>query len=124
VLSGEYGILDSFIDGKAAIGVGGYLAYAGEKLKGFDMKVSHFILAARGLFHYQFVDRLDTYAGLALGYESVSVSNGGGYNYGDSSGVFPSLFLGARYYFNDRLAAFGELGYGVAPLELGIALKF
>jgi hypothetical protein len=127
-LSAEYGILDSFIRGKAAIGVGGYLAYTAEKSKiGSTLSRSHVIIGARGVFHYEFVYRLDTYAGLSATYNIVTSSHAGSgttTSHGSSSGLFPTLFVGARYYFAPRFAAFAELGYGIAPLEIGVAFKF
>jgi hypothetical protein len=32
--------------------------------------------------------------------------------------------LGARYYFNPSVAVFGEVGYGIGYLTLGVAKKF
>jgi len=118
----EYGIVDLF-DGKGAVGVGGYLAYTSFGYKGdFNWTISDLIIGPRGLFHYQFVDKLDTYAGLMLGYDIVS------YGQKDSnlsgSGFISSWFVGARYYFANNIAVYGELGYGIAPLELGISYKF
>ncbi|MDR2415019.1 MAG: hypothetical protein LBD64_08565 [Odoribacteraceae bacterium] len=125
VLSGEYGILDSFIRGKAAIGVGGYFAYAMDKIKNDGPSRSHVILGARGIFHYEFVYRLDTYAGLSLTYENLSVSNNSTSTYDSHSlRLFPTIFIGARYYFSNRFAAFAEVGYGISPLEIGVAIKF
>ncbi|MDR2056984.1 MAG: hypothetical protein LBP83_01645, partial [Dysgonamonadaceae bacterium] len=78
-LSAELGVKDGLLNGKSSIGVGGYLAYTSNKWEisnqvlgtyGFDY--SYFIIGARGLFHYQFVDKLDTYAGLMLGYNVAS----------------------------------------------------
>ena len=118
----EYGALDLF-NSRAAIGLGGYLAYTSAGYKG-DGKwnVSDLIIGPRGFFHYQFVEKLDTYAGLMFGYEIVS------YSHTDSnlsgSSFITSLFVGARYYFAKNIAVYGELGYGVAPLEVGIAFKF
>jgi hypothetical protein len=121
LISGEYGILDSFIKGKAAIGVGGYLAYTANKWKNANSsRQSFFIIGARGVFHYQFVERLDTYAGLMFGYQGVSAKN---IPNGTSSGFCPASFIGARYYFSDRFAAFSELGFGIAALQLGVAIK-
>ena len=115
VIAGDYGILASFIKGKPAIGVGRYLAYAARRY------YNYFILGARGVFHYQFVDKLDTYAGIATGYEHYAVSRGAN----DSMATINfSSFIGARYYFSDSFSAFAELGYGIALLELGVAFKF
>ena len=124
----EYCIVDNMIDGNAAIGVGGYLGYAADKLNVFPnvVKRSHTVFGAKGYFHYQFFENLDTYGGLMLGYHSLNITTTpSNYTYhGNSSGTTASLFLGARYFFNDNLGAFIELGYGVTAIELGVALKF
>ncbi|GHT09523.1 hypothetical protein FACS189426_08220 [Bacteroidia bacterium] len=119
----EYGLFDNLFDEHSAIGVGGYIAYTSWESKGQnDWTVSDFILGARGAFHYQFVDKLDTYAGVMFGYDVVSYSEA--HQDIAGSGVASSFFTGARYYFTDNLAAFGELGYGVAALQLGVSFKF
>jgi hypothetical protein len=127
----EYGIVDGLINGKAAIGVGGYLGYTANKWEYansvYGWEYSHFLIGARGLFHYQFVNNLDTYAGLFLGYDitsSKSYGNHGGTGSADGSNFVFSPYIGARYYFTDNFAAFAELGYGISILELGVSLKF
>ncbi|MDR3287772.1 MAG: hypothetical protein LBT27_10075 [Prevotellaceae bacterium] len=129
----EYGIKDNLFDEKSSLGVGGYLAYASNKYTYLDnttfggWKYSHFVLGARGLLHYQFVDKLDTYAGLMLGYDVVSSSAYGNLPSKTSatgSGFGFSLFVGGRYYFTENIAAFAEIGYGIAALQLGVAFKF
>ena len=121
----EYCVVDNLIDGNAAIGVGAYLGYAADRWKAYDIKRSHTIFGAKGYFHYNFAQDLDTYAGLMLGYNVINHTSSSGHPYtGDASGVTYSLFLGARYYFADNIGAFIELGYGVAALELGVAFRF
>lgn len=45
-------------------------------------------------------------------------------NYSSSvSGFTGSWFLGGRYYFTDNFAGLLELGYGIAYLNIGVALK-
>ena len=128
----EVVIKDDLFDGKGAIGVGGYLGYAAYKWKysGYDYgwKYSNIIIGPRGYLHYNLLDKLDTYAGLMLGYNIVSSSSYGSYSYGgnysaSSSGVIFSGFLGARYFFNDKWAGMLELGSGISYLNLGVALK-
>lgn len=114
-------IKDNLFNEKSALGVGAYAAYAGQKSG--DYKFSYIILGARGAVHYQFVDKLDTYAGLMLGYNIASVSGGTGDL--DADGGFSySLYAGARYSFSEKFAAFAEVGYGIAAIELGISFKF
>ena len=128
----EVVIKDGLFDGKGALGVGGYLGYAAYKWKysGFDYgwKYSNIIIGPRGYLHYNLVEKLDTYAGLMIGYNIVSSSSYGSYTYGgnysaSASGVIFSGFVGARYFFNDNLAGMLELGSGITYLNLGVALK-
>lgn len=125
----EVGVADEIAE-KGAIGVGGYLGFSSYKYNygGSGWKTSNIILGARGNFHYPFVDKLDTYAGLMMGYSILTNSYFGSYSEEDysgaSSGLQWSLFIGARYYFKENIAAMAELGYGVSVLNIGIAFKF
>ena len=63
-----------------------------------------------------------------IGYNIVSSKSYGSYTYGgnysaSASGIIFSGFIGARYFFNDNVAAMVELGSGIAYLNLGVALK-
>ena len=117
-------VKDNLFNEKSSLGIGGMLGYTSAKWSDY-WKVSHTTIGARGALHYAFVDKLDTYTGLMLGYNIVKwkyynwESGGTG-----SSGLAYSWFLGARYYFTDNLAAFAELGYGVAIFNIGVAFKF
>ena len=118
----EYGVLD-FLDDRAGIGLGGYLAYTSSGYKGVEKwSITDLIIGARALFHYQFVEKLDTYLGFMLGYDIVS------YGQKDEnlsgSKFISTQFIGARYYIANNISFFGELGYGVAPLEIGLSFKF
>lgn len=134
-VSFEQGIMDGLLDGKGSIGVGGYLGYTANKWETavggdtYGYKYSYMMLGARGAFHYQFVEKLDTYAGLMLGYNIVGSkyfgSDLGSYTpeASSASGIGYSAFVGARYHFNDKFAAYGEIGYGISALELGISIR-
>lgn len=91
---------------------------------------NNLILGVRGALHYQFVNRLDTYLGLFLGYNITMTNDYGSF----PSGLRPSapavggfefaFYVGARYYLTQRFAVFGEVGYGLATVNLGLAYKF
>lgn len=130
----EVGVKDDVLD-IGSIGIGGYIGYAAWKWEyagwgdTWGWKYSDLIIGARGNFHYPFVEKLDTYAGLLVGAEIVSSKEIGTidplYNYdATSGGLIYSIFLGGRYYFTDNFAAMAELGYGISYLNLGVALKF
>jgi hypothetical protein len=126
----EHCIIDNLFDEKSSLGVGGLLAYTQAKYNdsGWGWKTSNIVIGARGALHYALVDKLDTYVGMMLGYNIYSFKyTGTGYydNYGHgNSGLAFSIFAGARYYFTDAIAAFAELGYGYAILNLGVSFKF
>lgn len=128
----EYGIVDNLLNGKASIGIGGYIAYTANKheyLSDYYTKYSYFILGPRGAFHYSPLPKLDTYGGVMFGYNMVSSSTHGSY-LGESSHkvngseIGYSVFIGARYRFAGNLAVFGEMGYGIAPIEMGLSFSF
>lgn len=126
----EIVIKDDLFDGKGALGAGGYLGYAAYKWKysGWEWKYSNIIIGPRGYLHYNLLEKLDTYAGVTLGYNIVSAKESGnsipGYNYNStSSGFIFSGFIGGRYFFNEKWAAMAELGSGIAYLNLGVAVK-
>ena len=119
------------------IGVGGFVGYKsivnkftynGDILKD---KWNILIIGARGTFHYDLfeVPNLDTYAGTMIAFHVVNKKE----DYpttlfvsttSHTSAVYASIFAGAKYYFTPHVAAFGELGYGVSWLTLGVAFKF
>lgn len=131
-VSGEVGVVDNLINGNnGSIGVGGYLGYTAAKYTyptfNYGWKYNSVIIGARGTFHYQFARNLDTYAGAMLGYNIVSAKTTGDWGTvtGTASGSEFSftLFVGARYYFTEGFGVFGELGYGVATFNVGVAFR-
>ncbi|MDR7129707.1 hypothetical protein J2X69_002052 [Algoriphagus sp. 4150] len=130
----EQGVWD--IGGPGVISLGGYIGYKAFKYDyssssySYEQKWDYILLGVRSAYHWNGhnVDKLDLYGGLMLGYYllnySYSDSNGsstGGDSYSNTGGL--SLYLGSRYYFTGNLAAFAEAGYGVAYLNIGVALK-
>lgn len=125
----EVGVIDELFDENSSLGVGGYVGYTSATYtygSGYGWKYSDIIIGARGSVHYQLVDNLDSYAGVMLGYDIVSaktfgttVFDGGA----TASGVDFALYVGGRYYFTEKIAALLELGYGIAYLNLGVAIK-
>ncbi|MDR1005561.1 MAG: hypothetical protein LBL74_01680 [Bacteroidales bacterium] len=71
------------------------------------------LVGGRVSLHYQFVDKLDTYFGLTLGY-LVTGETGFGW----------AACLGARYYFWDNIGLFAEIGGGWSILTVGASFKF
>jgi len=133
LVSGEYAITD-------AISVGPYLGYTSRTFTEYTWKERYTFIdfGARGSYHFMKhlnldIDKLDLYGGLFVGYLAANyklVNAPVGYNaYYYNTGTYGSvarvgIYAGARYYFTDMFAAYAELGYGIAPLSLGVTLKF
>ncbi len=128
----EYGVTEL---GPGILGIGGYLGFSSYKWDDtfggstYGWKYSSTIIGARGNYHYNFAEKLDTYAGLMLGFNVINSKATGdwpsGYDFTANSSAFIwSLYIGGRYYFSDSFAAMLELGYGIAWLNIGVAFKF
>jgi hypothetical protein len=121
----EYGVKEGV--GPGVIGVGGLLGHTSANYSGwgFNWKINYTVLGVRGVYHLvDIADKLDPYGGVMLGYKIVSTSgNYGGATVAGSEATM-GIFVGARYYLTDKFAVMGELGYGFAILNLGVAIKF
>jgi hypothetical protein len=133
-LSLEKGIKD--LENIGPLSIGGIVGYKHASYSGYiggDFGWNDIIIAARGAIHYDLfkVDKLDTYGGVALGvrlesYDYYIYNLSGNYEKAHTNythGLF-AIYVGGRYYFSDKFAAFGELGYGLGYLTLGISYKF
>lgn len=106
----DYGVVNGFINGNAAVSVGGEVGLF--MYDNVDGGIGlHLSAAARGNFHYEFVENLDTYLGLNLGILGKDFAIGG--------------HLGARYYFGGNWGINLELGGGTTlGGSLGVSYKF
>jgi len=128
----EHCIIDHILN-VASIGVGGYLAYTshrwGDYLGGTDYSwhVNDLVIAARGAFHYQLVSKLDTYAGIMLGFDiqsnNYSSDIPGATNDSRGSGPVAAIFVGGRYYLTDKFAGNAEMSTGISILTIGVSYK-
>jgi len=86
-------------------------------------------IGVRGMYHFNFLEALDTYAGLTVGYviQSAKVKTSGapGNHSARAAGNFVlwGLNIGGRYYFNELIGAYVELGYNSLQF-LGIGATF
>ena len=135
-LSYERGIWEA---GPGVISLGGYLGFKTFKYGYSDAgyvyseKWTYSIFGVRGAYHFTGlnVENLDLYAGIMIAYDNLNFSysdnagfSGGGNIGSYNSGLGVSVFAGARYYFAGNLGVFGELGYGVDILGIGLSYKF
>ncbi len=131
-ISFDYGFKDDI--GPGVLGIGGFLGFATSKYKytypggDYGWKYSNILVGARGTYHMEFIDKLDTYAGIILGIRYTSAKEYGDW-YGTSltsnAGVYPEFgfFVGGKYFLNDNLALFGELGYSIAYITVGATFR-
>jgi hypothetical protein len=127
-ISGDMGLVDTW--GPGVFGVGAMFGISTSKNDVYSYytdKYTDIIFAPRATYHYQFVKKLDTYGGVAIG---IRIQRG---KYNDFYGVeytdnhvygLGSIFVGARYYFTEKFAAMAELGFGTAIFNIGVSMKF
>ncbi len=124
----EYGMADHILE-KGVVGVGPYAGYSTFKYvyAGDGWDYSSLLVGIKGNFHYPLFEDLDTYTGLILGYNKISHKEIGEVEDKDSymrSKIAWSWFIGARFYLTETIAVMGELGYGIAYINLGLAVRF
>ncbi len=140
-VSVEHGIIDNI--GPGVISVGGIAAFRRASYTyndsfsnyGYKWSATDLFFGVRGIYHYNPSGnpKLDTYGGLTLG---VRIWNNS-YKYDDGydevlrysgsnsyANAFSGLFVGARYNFTDNIGAFGEFGYDIALIKIGLSAKF
>jgi len=134
-LSLEKGIKD--IENIGPLSIGGIVGFKHASYawtSSYDWSWNDIIIAARGAIHYDLLknEKIDTYGGVAVGvrlqsYSYYTVNLTPPYDYvkahnNYTHGLF-AFYVGGRYYFTDKLAAFGEVGYGLGYLTLGLSFK-
>lgn len=129
----EFGVADGLLNDRASIGVGGAIGncFHSYAYWGVGYLQDRIGLTAIGSFHYQFIDKLDTYVqvGLGAGYSFYSWNDGylNEYSAAYSNNVFFDFTssLGARYYFTPSFAVNGEVGYTAGSYFMaGVSYKF
>ena len=96
---------------------------------------NNFMIAARAAYHWDVLNfkKADIYAGALIGvriqtynYETNDpnpFANSYRLNQGSAYPSF-SVFAGARWYFANKIAVFGEFGYGISYVTGGLSFKF
>lgn len=136
-LAYEYGVADRLINGNnGSIGLGAEMGFYSHGIHkhgwGARVGVRNVVIGARSSFHYQFIPKLDTYAGLFLGvrmrrmYGRSYDDDDYYYDYGTytSSELGWNAHLGIRYYLSPSFALNLELGYGYSVLDFGVTFRF
>ncbi|RTQ49559.1 hypothetical protein EJV47_12095 [Hymenobacter gummosus] len=133
-LSVERGSIEGV--GPGIIGIGGLVGYKGYSYKygnGYKSTWNNILVSVRGTYHYNILEnpKLDTYAGLSLGvrmqnWKDTYYDNTPGLSgYKSSSAYLTSgIFIGARYMLTDNFGGFGEVGYDMSYLKIGLTARF
>ncbi len=126
LVSGEWAVND-------VITVGPYLGYTSYSYNwgfGGRWRYTFIDIGVRGSYHFSELfeirnEKVDVYGGAFLGFliSSYSGDDFNGYNDPYSGGLRLGIHAGARYFFSEKVAGYGELGYGIAPLSLGLTFK-
>lgn len=130
----EYGIVEIPM-GSELTGVVSAGAYLGWSMSKYNNNWSDddyylttdFILAVRGNYHFIFHDKLDPYAGIALGVDIQSQKWKGdaadpNVNYAETT-PFGGAYAGARWYFSDNFSAYAEVGWLISVFNVGVSFK-
>ncbi len=142
-LSAEYGIIGDMINGKGSIGVGAELGaghshasnkYTESSVEWKEKWNNNIVrIATRGVFHYQFIPQLDTYAGMTFGlcdivtnhYKLIAADDVQEKSKGTHADFCYGLFAGVRYMFTKNLGLNSELRWdGFSIFSIGLAFKF
>lgn len=125
-VNGEYAFTDE-------ISGGGYFAYTRWDYGwvGYDAHYNFIDFGVRASYHFAKLlkvpnKKFDPYAGAQLGFNTSSYSYDGPGGYTDSydGGVRAGLYAGARWFFNEKIGVFGEVGFALCPISAGATFKF
>lgn len=112
----EYGLSKLFVD-ECTLGGGIFGGYHKRKLGNETENI--YIVGVRLNVHYQFVDRLDTYAGFAPNFNIKT------YEIDKDEAKFECYFhVGGRYYLTNWLGVFAEISTGYNNFSGGVSVKF
>jgi len=125
-VTGEYIMLDD-VAGLGPLGVGaavGLKRYQWELLD--DWSTTRLLIAPRGVVHFDLgIDNLDFYAGAQVAISLWVDSSSNELFDGGPSGLRmnPGVIGGANFHLTDNIGFFGELGYGLGILNVGLMIK-
>ena len=127
LLSGEFVVSD-------VISVGPYLGYTSYHYNygfgGYKYRYTFLDIGVRASYHFSKLfeinnEKVDVYGGAFLGFlvSKYSGDTFSGYDNPYGGGLRLGIHAGARYFFSEKVAGYAELGYGIAPLALGVTFK-
>lgn len=112
--------LDNFGGGLLGIQVGfGHYSWSYQ-----TVSASTTVIAATANYHFKISnDKLDAFIGLGLGDAFASCSYSGINCPGLSTGIYPVARAGIRYFVQEKIALYGDVGAGTGSLNVGAMFK-
>lgn len=87
-------------------------------------KWSYVPVGATANYHFKLEnEKLDPFVGFGLGYSIVSCSYSGLGDLCSNSALYFIGRAGGRYFVNDKLSLYGDVGAGAATLNLGVMMR-
>ncbi|HEX7049866.1 MAG TPA: outer membrane beta-barrel protein [Longimicrobiales bacterium] len=121
-LRGEHALRSMPDLGDGLIGIQVGVDYYSWSEPGF--KWSYIPIGATANYHFQLENKkLDPFAGLGLGYSIVSCSYSGLGDLCSGSALYFIGRAGARYFLNEKLSLYGDVGAGAATVNLGVMMR-
>ena len=85
---------------------------------------SYIPIGATANYHFSLENgKIDPFLGLGLGYSIVSCSYEGVEDLCSNSALYFIGRAGARYFFNEKMSLYGDVGAGAATLNVGLMLR-
>jgi hypothetical protein len=105
-----------------------YYSWSSGNIGGYSWSYKYIPVGVTANYHFALEDkRFDPFVGLGLGYNVVSCNWSGPNTVVDDCGYSSGIYFigkaGARYFFNPKMAAYGDVGAGAATLNLGLMFR-
>jgi Outer membrane protein beta-barrel domain len=111
--------------GNGILGIQASFDYYSYGESGFHFR--YIPIGATANYHFVLKDspKIDPFIGLGLGYSILSCDTPSvfGIDICPNSGIYFIGRLGGRYYFQDKIALYGDVGAGAATLNIGLMFR-
>ncbi len=124
----EYGITEEI-----GIGVlGDYYQYSYSAFHAYGGKYTYIVFGPQGNYHFgkalDLDSKLDPFAGLVLAYQHISWKWNNAYSgyvwNPSASGIALGGQVGLRYFMSPNLALYGQVGFGITYMKVGVDFGF
>jgi hypothetical protein len=110
--------------GNGVLGIMASAQYYSWSVPGYDWSIIPLGVTANYHFQLENNEKFDPFVGLGLGYEIVNCDyEGFSGDLCDDSALYFIGRVGARYFLNDKFAAYADAGAGGATVNVGVTLR-